>query len=403
MRKAWIVVACAALIVTLSMGLRQSFGLFLRPITMDLGVGRDVYGMSMAISNLLWGVAGPFVGILADRYGAGKAVASGAVLYILGLLYAAVASTPLDLYLSLGVLVGFALSGTTFAIVFGAVSRAVPPEGRSLAFGLVGAGGSFGQFAVVPISQSLLSTFGWSQAFLLMTLAAALMIALAVGVAGKASPSGTASAADQQTLREALREAGGHSGYWLLVAGFFVCGFHVAFIATHLPAFLKDEGLPDQIGASALALIGLFNIAGSYLFGLWGGTYRKKRLLSGLYLARAAVFAIFLVLPITPVTALVFAAGVGFLWLGTVPLTSGLVAQIFGIRYLSTLYGIVFLSHQVGSFLGAWFAGYAYDALGSYDSVWWISVALGLFAAIVHWPIRDVPVTRPQAVPSGAA
>jgi predicted MFS family arabinose efflux permease len=402
MRSAWIVVACGALIVTLSMGIRQSFGIYLPGISADLGVGREAFSLSLAMQNVIWGVAGPFAGMLADRYGSGRVAVAGAALYAGGLLLGSTATEPGLLHLSVGAMIGIAQSCTTFATIFGAVGRAVPPEARSTAFGIVGAGGSFGQFAVAPLAQVLYDAVGWSGAFVALALPAAAMGVLAVGIAGRA-PAPAPGAAPEQPLGDALREAFGHSGYWLLTLGFFVCGFQVAFIGTHLPAYLRDGGLAPQIGAWALALIGLFNIAGSFLFGKWGGTGRKKRLLAWIYLARSAVILPFMLLPLSPATALVFAAAIGFLWLGTVPLTSGLVGQIFGVRYLSTLYGVVFLSHQVGSFLGVWLGGLAYDALGSYDAVWWAGIALGLVAAALHWPIDDRPVERMRSASAGAA
>jgi predicted MFS family arabinose efflux permease len=394
MRRPWIVIAAAALIVTLAMGVRQSFGLFLPQMSVELDVGRQSFGLALAIQNLLFGLAQPFVGALADRHGAGRVVAGGAILYVAGLVAAAAAGDALALHLSFGVMVGLALSATTFVVVLGAVGRVVPVERRSLAFGIVTAGGSLGQFLVVPAAQLLLGELGYRMALVVLAALVSLVAVLAIGVAGR--PSANVDAGPRQSFAEALREAGGSSGYWLLNAGFFVCGFHIAFIATHFPAYLNDRGLGLSIGASALALVGLFNIFGSYLFGLAGDHLRKKYVLSGLYAARAAVIAAFLALPLTPATALVFAAAMGFLWLGTVPLTSGLVGQMFGIRYLSTLYGIVFLSHQIGSFFGAWAAGLVYDRTGSYDAVWAASIALGIFAAIVHLPIRDAPVARLQ-------
>jgi predicted MFS family arabinose efflux permease len=393
-RKLWIVVACAALIVTLTMGVRQSFGLFMPQMSVSLGIGRESFGLAIAIQNLLFGLAQPFIGAIADRYGAGRVVLGGAILYIIGLAGAAMAGGALGLHISFGLLIGLALSASTFVVVLGAVGRVVSPERRTLAFGIVTAGGSLGQFLVVPAAQLLLGELGYRLALIALSGLIALVALLAVGVAGQ--PAGPADGEARQSLREALREAAAQPGYWLLNAGFFVCGFQLVFIGTHFPAYLNDRGLGLEIGASALALIGLFNIFGSYLFGLSGDHWRKKYVLSGIYAARAAVMLLFLALPLTAATALVFAAAMGFLWLGTVPLTSGLVSQIFGIRYLSTLYGIVFMSHQVGSFFGAWIAGYVYDRSGSYDAVWIASIMLALFAALVHLPIRDAPVARLQ-------
>ena len=394
MRKPWIVITSAALIVTLAMGVRQAFGLFLPQMSVALDIGRGDFGLALAIQNLLFGLAQPFVGALGDKYGAGRVVLAGTILYVAGLLAAALAGDALGLQLSFGALIGVALSATTFVVVLGAVGRVVPAGRRSLAFGIVTAGGSLGQFLVVPAAQLLLGELGYRLALVALAGGIALMTVLALGVAGRPAVK-TESGADQ-SLGQALREASRHRGYWLLNAGFFVCGFHIAFIATHFPAYLNDRGLGLEIGASALALVGLFNIFGSYLFGLSGDYWRKQYVLSGLYAARALVIALFLAVPLSSVTALVFAAAMGFLWLGTVPLTSGLVGQIFGIRYLSTLYGIVFLSHQVGSFFGAWLAGLFYDRTGSYDAAWAASIALGLLAALVHLPIRDAPVARLQ-------
>lgn len=383
-------VAC----LILAMGIRQSFGVFLSPIAIDLEVGRQVFGLAIAVQNLLWGLAQPFAGALADTLGAVKVTVAGALLYAAGLALAAFSADPLQLNLTLGVLVGLALSGTTYGTVLGAVGRVVPPERRSLAFGLCTAAGSFGMFAVVPGAQALLDGFGWRDAFLLLAIAVSLLVLCAFGF--RESDRRLVARTAGQSIAAALREAREHSGYWLLNAGFFVCGFHVAFVATHLLAYLKDGGLAPAVSAWSLAMIGLFNIFGSYLFGALGGRYRQKWVLAWIYLARAVVIGAFMLLPLTSVSAVAFGAAIGFLWLGTVPLTSGLVARVFGVRYLSMLYGLVFASHQLGAFLGAWGGGYAYDALGSYDSIWIASIALALFAALIHLPIRDQPLTRLQ-------
>lgn len=396
MKQPWIVILCAAFIVTLAMGVRQSFGLFLPQMSVDIGISRSDFGLAMALQNLLFGLVQPFVGALADKHGAGRVVLAGALLYALGLVGAAFATDAIGLHISFGLLIGMAQSATTFVVVLGAVGRVVPPEKRSGAFGIVTAGGSLGQFLVVPLASMLLRDMGYHETLWIMAGLVALCGLLAIGVAGRTD--GTPGVAQQveQSAREALREAGAHRGYWLLNAGFFVCGFHIAFIATHLPAYLDDKGLGIGIGAQVLALVGLFNILGSYVFGRAGDMLRQKYVLSGLYVARSAVIALFLFLPLSHASALVFAGAMGFLWLGTVPLTSGIVGRIFGIRYLSMLYGIVFLSHQVGSFFGAWMAGLIFDATGSYDIVWGFSIALGIFAGIVHLPIADAPVKRLQ-------
>lgn len=394
MRRPWIVIACAAFIVTLAMGVRQAFGLFLPQMSVSLGIGREGFGLAMALSNLVFGLAQPFIGALGDRHGAGRVVFFGTLIYIAGLVGAAWIGSAIGLHLTFGFLTGVGLAATTFVVVLGAVGRVVPPERRGLAFGIVTAGGSLGQFLVVPVAQMLLSDLGYRLALIALSGLVAICAVLAIGVAGK--PDSAAEEGPRQSLKDALSEAAGHPSYWLLNAGFFVCGFHIAFIATHFPAYLDDKGLGLGIGASALALVGLFNIFGSYLFGLSGDVWRKNYVLSGLYAARGVVIAVFLLLPLTPFTALAFAGAMGFLWLGTVPLTSGLVGQMFGVRYLSTLYGIVFLSHQVGSFFGAWAAGYFFDRSGTYDWAWGASILLAVFAAIVHLPIRDTAVARPQ-------
>ena len=394
MKRPWVVIACAAFIVTLAMGVRQSFGLFLPQMSVDIGISRSDFGLAMALQNLLFGLVQPFVGALADKHGAGRVVLAGALLYALGLIGAAFATDAIGLHISFGLLIGMAQSATTFVVVLGAVGRVVSPEKRSGAFGIVTAGGSLGQFLVVPLASMLLGDIGYHQTLWIMAGLVALCGLLAIGVAGRTDGEGGLTLEVEQSAREALREAAGHRGYWLLNAGFFVCGFHIAFIATHLPAYLDDKGLGIEIGAQVLALVGLFNILGSYVFGRAGDLLRQKYVLSALYTARSAVIALFLFLPLSHASALVFAGAMGFLWLGTVPLTSGIVGRIFGIRYLSMLYGIVFLSHQLGSFFGAWMAGLIFDATGSYNIAWGFSIALGLFAGLVHLPIADAPITR---------
>lgn len=395
MKRPWIVIACAAFIVTLAMGVRQSFGLFLPQMSVDIGISRSDFGLAMALQNLLFGLVQPFVGALADKHGAGRVVVAGALLYALGLIGAAFATDAIGLHISFGIFIGMAQSATTFVVVLGAVGRVVSAEKRSSAFGIVTAGGSLGQFLVVPLASMLLGDVGYQQTLWIMAGLVALCGLLAIGVAGR-SDGGTTLAREEQSAREALREAAVHRGYWLLNAGFFVCGFHIAFIATHLPAYLDDKGLGIDIGAQVLALVGLFNILGSYVFGRAGDVLRQKYVLSALYTARSIVIALFLFLPLTHASALVFAGAMGFLWLGTVPLTSGIVGRIFGVRYLSMLYGIVFLSHQIGSFFGAWMAGLIFDWAGSYDIAWGFAIALGVFAGLVHLPIADTPVRRLQ-------
>jgi len=387
-----VVIASGVVCLILAMGIRQSFGIFLAPIAMDMEVGRQVFGLAIALQNLLWGLAQPFTGAIADKFGAVRVTIAGAALYATGLALAAFARDPLQLNLTLGLLVGLALAGTTYGTVLGAIGRVVSPEKRSLAFGLCTAAGSFGMFAVVPGAQALLDAVAWRDAFVVLAIAVSLLIPLAFGFRG--SDRAIQRHGSGQTILAAIREARGHGGYWLLNAGFFVCGFHVAFVATHLPAYLADNGLAPSVSAWSLAMIGLFNIFGSYGFGLLGGRYRQKWVLSAIYLARALVIGLFLAVPLSPASAIAFGAGIGFLWLGTVPLTSGLVARVFGVRYLSMLYGVVFASHQLGAFLGAWGGGWAFDVLGSYTTVWIASIALALFAAAIHLPIEDRPLAR---------
>ncbi len=388
-----IVLLAGTVVLILSFGIRTGFGLFLDPISQALGWGRESFAFAMAVQNLVWGAAQPFAGALADRWGSGRVIACCGALYVIGLAVMAGAATPLGMTIGAGILIGGALSGTGFPVVLAVIARSVPAKKRSMYLGLGAAGGSSGQLIMVPVAQGLLSTMDWTLALVWLAVMAAAMVPLAAALTSPAEETG-GTAARSQSLAEAVREAGGHRGYLLLTAGFFVCGFHVAFIATHLPAFITDAGLAPALGATALALIGAANVMGSYLSGVLGGRFSKRYLLSAIYFARAAVFLAFLLLPITGVTVVLFSLAIGLLWLSTVPLTSGLVAQIFGPRYMATLFGIVFFSHQVGSFLGAWLGGVLYDATGSYDIVWWASVALGVFSGLVHWPIDERPVAR---------
>ena len=386
----YVLVVCGALILLLGMGTRNSFGLFLQPMSLDLQLPREVFSLAIAIQMIVWGISQPIFGGLADRYGAGRVAVLGGVFYTGGLLLMANATGPLGLHGGAGVLVGLGVSAAGFAVVLGPVGRAFPSEKRSMALGIASAGGSSGQLFMAPIGAALLDSLGWASALLVMAIIAALIIPLALGVRGKS----TTDSVSANSLREALKEASRHSGYWLLCGGFFVCGFHVAFIATHLPPFLSDHNLPPMLAATAIAMIGFFNILGTIASGWLGGKFRQKHILSYYYLARAIIIGGFLVFPVTQTSVLIFAGAIGFLWLGTVPLTSGLVAQVFGPRYLGALFGIVFFSHQIGGFLGAWLGGYMFDLTGSYDQVWLIAVGLGVLAAILHWPIADSPILR---------
>lgn len=386
------VMVCATSILALAIGIRLSFGLFLQPMSQTLGWGRETFAFAIALQNILWGVTQPLMGMLADKYGARKVVAMGGLGYCLGLYLMSQATSPLTLNLTTGLLIGVSLSATSFAVVLGVVGRAVSERNRSMALGLASAGGSVGQALILPIGQALITAYGWVLALGGLAAIAFLMVPLAAAL----GPSERKSRKElnEQLISHAVAEAGLHRGYWLLMAGFFVCGFHVTFIATHLPAYIVDSGLSPGLGATALALIGLFNIIGSCFWGIVGGKYSKKGSLSSLYLARAVLIAALVLFPISNLSILVFASGMGFLWLGTVPLTSGLIGQIFGVRYLSTLFGIVFFSHQIGAFLGVWLGGYIFDVTGSYDIVWYVSIALGVLSALLHWPINEQPVAR---------
>jgi predicted MFS family arabinose efflux permease len=384
-------IAAGSFIVLLSFGIRSGFGLFLQPMSMDLASGREVFALALAIQNLVWGAAQPLIGMVADRFGVARTVAAGSLLYAAALYLMATAASAFDLHLSAGLLIGLALGGTGFGVVLAAVGRTVPADARSMALGLTTAIGSFGQFVMPPIGQALITSYGWQSALMLLALAALLMIPAAGGLR---SPRPGAQVHDAQTIGSALSEAGHHAGYLYLTAGFFVCGWHVAFIAVHLPAYLADGGISAGIAAWCLALVGLFNVIGSYTAGVLGGRFSKKYCLSFLYAARSVLILVFIMVPLSVTSALIFSAIMGLLWLSTVPLTSGLVAQIFGLRYMATLFGIVFFSHQVGSFLGVWLGGYLYDTYGSYDLIWWLSIALGLIAALLHWPIDERAVAR---------
>ncbi len=387
----WILLG-SALILALSLGTRHGFGLFLPPMSAQFGWGREVFAFAIALQNLIWGLAQPFTGALADRFGAAKVVFVGGMFYAAGLMLMSMADSPTSLCLSAGLLIGLGLSGTTFSIILGVVGRALPAEKRSMGMGLASAAGSFGQFAMLPGTLGLIGWLGWSMALVALGLLVAFVLPLVAMLKDKPVPA----SADEQTLREALHEACTHSGFWLLAFGFFVCGFQVVFIGVHLPAYLVDQHLPARVGTTVLALIGLFNVFGTYIAGWLGGRMSKPRLLTGLYLLRAVVIVLFLWAPLTQTTAYLFGICMGLLWLSTVPLTNGTVATLFGVRNLSMLGGIVFLFHQLGAFLGGWLGGVVYDHSGNYDLIWHISIALSLMAAALNWPVRERPVARLQ-------
>ncbi len=391
------VLLCGGLIMTLAMGARHGFGLFLQPMSADHGWGRETFAFALALQNLVWGVATPFAGLIADRYPPGRVLLAGSLLYVAGLVWMAYAATGTELALSSGVLIGLGLSGTTFSIVYGVLGRIYPPEKRSMALGIAGAAGSFGQFAMLPATQALITGSGWFVALLVLAAAAALMAPLSAVLA---EPDRGDAHHKRQPVREAIGEAAGHKGFWLLTFGYFVCGFQVVFIGVHLPAYLADHGLPGNVGVVCLALIGFFNIIGTYGAGWLGQRRSKKHLLAFIYVTRSVIIIAFLAAPLTPWSAYLFAAAIGTLWLATVPLTNGIVAQVFGVQYLSMLGGFVFFSHQIGSFLGAWMGGWLFDRTGSYDLVWTISVALGLVAMGLNIVINDRPLPRLQAAPA---
>jgi MFS family permease len=386
------VLICGATIVTLSMGIRHGFGLWLQPITQAQDWTRADFALAIAIQNLTWGFAGIFAGMLADRLGAYRVIIAGAILYALGLVGMAYASTPLLFTLSAGVLLGMAQAGTTYAVIYGVIGRNVPLERRSWAMGVAAAAGSFGQFLMVPTEGFLISHFGWQEALVILGFASLLSIPLARGLKEPAFESGTASR--QQSITQALREAFKYPSFQLLMAGYFVCGFQVVFIGVHMPSYLKDKGLSPQVASYALALIGLFNVFGTYAAGALGQKMPKKNILAFIYFARAVVIALFLAAPLSPLSVYLFSAVMGLLWLSTVPPTNATIAQIFGVAHLSMLGGFVFFSHQIGSFMGVWLGGYLYDTTGSYDIVWYIAIGLGIAAAILNLPIREAPISR---------
>jgi MFS family permease len=393
----WQVLICGALIVSVAMGIRHGFGLWMQPMTQTMGWGREDFAMAIAVQNISWGLIGVFSGMLADRFGAFRVIIVGALAYALGLFGMAHAATPQWLIVTAGVMVGAAQAGTTFAVVFGVIGRNIPPERRSWAMGVVSAAGSFGQFLMVPTESMLITQWGWQQALVMLSVGVLIILPLSLGLR---EPSFTAgqSPVRNQSIVQALIEAFGYRSFQLLMAGYFVCGFQVVFIGVHLPSFLKDQGMSPQLASTALALIGLFNIAGTYAAGSLGQVFPKNKILSGIYLARGIIIAIFISLPITPLSVYIFAAAMGLLWLSTVPVTNAVIAQIFGVSHLSMLSGFVFLSHQVGSFLGVWLGGLIYDRTGSYDQVWFITIALSAFAALINLPVRETAIARvPQA------
>ena len=392
------VLLCGAAIVTLSMGIRHGFGLWLQPVTMERGWTRETFAFAMAVQNLTWGVAGLFAGMVADRFGAFRVLVVCGLAYAAGMALMALASTPWAFLASAGVLVGIAQAGTTYAVVYGVIGRNIAPEKRSWAMGVAAAAGSFGQFLMVPVENGLISGLGWQGALLALGGAALLIVPLAFGLHEPGLASGQTR--PQQSIVAALREAFAYPSFQLLMAGYFVCGFQVVFIAVHMPSYLKDHGLTPNVASTALALIGLFNVFGTYAAGSLGQRFPKRYILSTIYTLRSVAIVGFLAAPLTPWSVYLFSSVMGLLWLSTVPVTNAIVAQVFGVQYLSMLGGFVFLSHQLGSFMGVWLGGKLYDATGSYDVVWWIAVALGVFAAIVNLPVREHAIARRAPAPA---
>ncbi|HZY20681.1 MAG TPA: MFS transporter [Ramlibacter sp.] len=395
------VLVCGAAVVTLSMGIRHGFGLWLQPITQSQGWTRETFAFAIAIQNLAWGFFGIFAGMLADRFGAFRVLITGSVLYALGLAGMALSPNALLFSLTAGVLIGAAQAGTTYAVVYGVIGRQLDPARRSWAMGVAAAAGSFGQFLMVPVEGFLIDGLGWQQALLALAIVVLLIAPLAFGLREPGFGAGATPARREQTIGQALREAFKYPSFQLLMAGYFVCGFQVVFIGVHMPSYLKDKGLSPQVASYALALIGLFNVFGTYIAGSLGQRLAKRKILAAIYLGRALAIAVFLWAPLSPLSVYVFAGVMGLLWLSTVPPTNATVAQIFGVAHLSMLGGFVFFSHQIGSFMGVWLGGLLYDRTGSYDIVWYISIALGVFAALVNLPVREAPIARaPAAQPA---
>lgn len=393
----WLIVLAGGVIMGSSLGVRHVQGLFLPPITLDQDWSRESFAFALAMQNLIWGLAQPFTGMIADRFGSLKVLIPGMLLYALGLVIMANSDTTGAFLMGNGILIGIALSGTAFGAVYGTLSRIFPPEHRSWALGVAGAIGGFGQFVMVPVTQGLLDGVGWISA--LIVLAVVMLVLAPMAAWLRDDPEGERQEGVQnQSMMHAIREAGGHRGFLLLNLGFVACGFQLAFIASHMPAYLMDGGLGPREASIALALITLSNIVGTYLGGYLGGFLRRKYVLAATYAARAVAMALFVALPLTPLSTYIFSLVMGLLWLGVVPLTTGLISQIFGVRYITTLFGFVFFGHQVGSFFGVWLGGYVFDATQSYDLVWYGAIALGVFAAIMHMPINDANVSRTRTL-----
>ena len=389
--------ACGAAIVTLSMGVRHGFGLWLQPVIQDTGWTRQDFSLALAVQNLAWGFLGVFVGMLADRIGAFKVLMGGALAYAFGLWGMAHSPTPLTFLLSAGVVLGLAQACTTYAVIYGVLGRQIPAEKRSWAMGVTAAAGSFGQFLMLPVEGYLIDRMGWQAALLVLAALVLLIVPLALGMRepnfGKKTLASLAAPA--QTVQAAMKEALRYRSFQLLTAGYFVCGFQVVFIGVHMPSYLRDHGLPAHVATYALALIGLFNVFGTYVSGVLGQRIARRKILSFIYFSRAIVISVFLLAPLSAWSVYIFSAVMGALWLSTVPPTNATVAQIFGVRHFSMLSGMVFFSHQVGSFLGVWLGGFLYDLNGNYQAVWLLAIALGVLAGVINVPINERPLPRP--------
>ncbi|MBV9531739.1 MAG: MFS transporter [Bradyrhizobium sp.] len=395
-----VIIACGCAIALLSFGPRSTVGFFIKPMGQDYAWGRDVFGLALAAQNLLWGLGQPLAGAIADRFGILRVMVVGALLYASGLMLMRYATTPLSLDLSAGVLIGFGLSGCSFNLVLSAFSKLLPPDRRGLAFGAGTAAGSFGQFLFAPFGVALIDNFGWQTALMVFAAMMLLIIPLALALATPPAVPSNTRAAGEQSFKTALAEAFGHRSYVLLVLGFFTCGFQLAFITVHLPAYLADRGISAQTGGWVIATIGLFNIIGSIGVGWIQNFFAKRYILSSIYLIRAISTVIFISFPLTPVSAILFGAISGVTWLSTVPPTSALVALMFGTRWFSTLFGFAFVSHQVGGFLGVWLGGMVFESFGSYTPIWWLSVLFGVLSALINLPIVEKPVARAVAQPA---
>ena len=398
-----IVVVCACVLLAINFGMRASFGFFMAPISNEFGYGREVFALALALQNLCWGLFQPIAGAIADRFGTAKAIYIGSIAYALGLYVTATADSYWGLHIGAGVLVGMGIAGTGFGVILPALARLVSEEKRGLALGLGTAAGSFGQLLVIPVAQGFITAYGWQITLMILAGGSLCMLLLSRPFRNDGQQSLVVNTGQDQTLTEALKEASGHVHYWLLIAGFFVCGFQLAFITVHMPAYLSDNGFDSRVAVISLSLIGLFNIFGCLLFGSWSSKYSKKNLLGIIYLLRAIAIAASMLAPMTITSIYLFSIVTGFLWLATVPPTSGLVAQMFGLKHMGSLYGIVFLNHQLGSFLGVWLGGYWFDTTGSYNNVWWAAAAIALVTAAIHIIIDERPVSRIRtAVPQAA-